>query len=108
MGVLESASAFWTFTTAASTGAVGLKALNVQGVSERFTAYYEAGAGSSAVVQMQTRAGSSSGAYTLIPGTSTLVSTSAAIQQFAGPLDWVRPYATVKSTGAVTVYLLGN
>lgn len=104
----KSASAFWTFSTAATTGASGLKAVNLFGVSERFTAIYEAGAGSSATLRLETCMGSSGGTYVALPGTSTAVSTSASIQQFAGPLEWIRPYATVKSTGALTVYLRGN
>lgn len=106
MGDLESASMMWTFSTAASTGAVGLKAFNARGQSERFTAYMEAGTGSSATVRIETCMGSSAGTYVSLG--STTLSTSAAILQFAGPLEWIRPYATVKSTGALTVRLMGN
>ncbi len=108
MGALESASMIWTFSTAASTGAVGLKAFDAQGVSERFSVIYEAGPGSSATLRMETAMGSSAGTYVPVTGTSTAVSTSVSLQQFAGPLQWIRPYATVKSTGALTVRLMGN
>jgi hypothetical protein len=108
MGALESASMVWTFSTLASTGAVGLKAFNAQGISERFTVIYEAGTGSSATLRMETAMGSSSATYVPVTGTSTAVSTSVSLQQFAGPLEWIRPYATVKSTGALTVRLMGN
>src|SRR3990167_7421361 len=108
MGIPDSAHAFWTFSTATTTGAAGLKAFNARGYSERFTALYEAGAGSSATLRLETAMCSSGGTYVPIPGTSTGVSTSASVQQFAGPLEWIRPYATVKSTGALTVTLMGN
>jgi len=108
MGVLDSAHAFWTFSTAATTGASGLKAFNASGLSGRFSVIYNAGTGSSATLRMETAMGSSGSAYAPIAGTSTAVSTSASLQQFAGPLEWIRPFATVKSTGALTVTLLGN
>ena len=98
---------FWTFSTATTTGASGLKAFHADGLSDRYTAFIEAGAGSSATVRIEGRMGSSSGAYADITGTTT-VSTSARFVTFAGPHEWLRPYATVKSTGALTVYLRGN
>lgn len=107
MGAMESAQFHWDFLAAASTG--GLKAVNARGRSERFTAYYEAGPGTTGTVRLETRSGSSSGPYATISGTSTAVSTSGvAVFQFAGPLEWVRPYCAAKTTGTLSVDLLGN
>ena len=105
MGILNSAHAKWDFLGTASTGA--LKAVNVRGYSERFTAYLETGPGCTATVRMETRSGSSAGPYGVLG--STTLSTSAVIpMQFNGPLEWIRPYCVAKTTGPLSVELFGN
>lgn len=107
MGFPDSARAKWTYIDNTSTGA--LKAVNMRGLSERFSAFYEASAGCTGTVRMEARAGSSAGPYATIGGTSTSLSTSqVSLQQFAGPLEWVRPYCQAKTTGTITVELFGN
>jgi len=107
MGFEDSAHASWTYIDNTSTGA--LKARNMFGLSERFSAFYEASAGCTGSIRMEARAGSSAGPYATITGTSTSLSTSqVSLQQFAGPLEWVRPYVTAKTSGTITVTLFGN
>lgn len=105
MGVPDSAHAKWTFLETASTGA--LKAQDMRGYSERFTGYCETGPGCTATIRWESRAGSSAGVYATLA--STTISTGAVnIQQFAGPLQWVRPYCVAKTTGVLTAELFGN
>lgn len=105
MGIEHSAHAQWTFAAAATTG--GLKAQNMRGYSERFSAYIETGPGCTATVRLESRAGSSAGPYATL-GSTTLTTSVMNIQQFAGPLEWVRPYCVAKTTGVLTVELFGN
>lgn len=95
----------WEFPAAATTG--GLKAFDAKGYSQSLTFYIETGAGCTATVQIQTRAGSSSGAYATL---STTTNSTAAMNvvQFLGPLAWVRPYCPAKTTGGLFVRLMGN
>lgn len=107
MAILET-SAKWTFVEPASTGAVGLKAIDCHGYAQALSFYVESGPGCTATVNIQTRVGSSSGAWanlcTLVMDSTTAMK----VVQFLGPLGWVRPYATAKTTGTLTVELLGN
>lgn len=105
MGIENSAHAVWTFAEAATTGA--LKAQNVRGVSDRFTAYLETGPGCTATVRLESRGGSSAGPYGVL-GSTTLTTSAVIPMQFAGPLEWVRPYCAAKTTGVLTVALFGN
>lgn len=106
MPMLET-SMLWTLT---STGTG--KAFNCRGYAQGLTFYAETSSGCTCTLQIQTRAGSSAGAQT--PGAwgvlSTLNCTLSDVQvdQYMGPLEWVRPRVTDKNTGTVTIYLLGN
>src|SRR5687768_151708 len=105
MGILDSGHAKWTFLETASTGA--LKAVNMRGYSERFTGYIETGPGCTATVRFESRAGSSAGPYAPL-GSTTMTTGAMNVQQFAGPLEWVRPYCVAKTTGVLTAELFGN
>ena len=105
MPILET-SAKWTFAAAASTGA--LKAHNCNGGAQALSFYIETGPGCTATVNIQTRSGSSSGAYATLSTTAMSDTSAVAIVQFLGPLEWVRPYCTAKTTGVLTVHLIGN
>jgi hypothetical protein len=102
---IQEASNFWTLSTTTSTG--GGKAFNTKGYAQSLSFYIETGAGCTATVQIQSRSGSSSGPYAVLSTTSPSTS-SVNVVQFLGPLEWVRPYVTSKSTGDLTVRLLGN
>lgn len=105
MGIENSGHAKWEFLASASTGA--LKAVNMRGFSDRFTGYLEAGPGCTATIRLETRSGSSAGPYAAL-GSTTLSTSGIAIMQFAGPLEWVRPYCVAKTTGTLTAELFGN
>lgn len=96
----------WTFSTNASTAA--LKAFDAKGYAQSLTFYIETDAGCTATVQIQSRAaGSSSGPYATLSTTANSTS-QVNVVQFMGPLGWVRPYCPAKTTGGLTVRLLGN
>lgn len=95
----------WSFAETATTGA--LKAFDTKGYSQSLTFYVESGPGCTATVQLQTRVGSSSGVYATL-STSNNSTSVVNVVQFLGPLGWVRPYCTAKTTGTLTVRLLGN
>ena len=96
----------WTFT--GSTG--GGKAIRVSPAASKFSVYFTTSSGCTATVDFQTAAESSVGPWaTLSP--STAMSTGACLlQQFDGPLAWVRPFVTAikASTDVVGVRLLAN
>lgn len=99
------ASQKWTFT---STGSG--KAFDVRGYSQGITFGIESSSGCTGVTQLLHRMGSSAGPYSVI---STIVSTLGEFttDQFMGPLEWVKPRVTDKtsgSTASITVYLQGN
>ena len=95
----------WTYAAAASTG--GAKAFNCQGYAQQLTAYIETGAGCTATIRMESRAGSSAGPYATLTSTS-LTTSQCVLQSFNGPVEWVRPYVTSKSTGDLFITLIGN
>lgn len=104
MAVLET-SYRWDFEAAASTRAT-LKAFHTKAYAQALSFYIESGPGCTASVVLESRAGSSSGVYQAL-STQTLSTSAVAVVQLLGPLAWVRPRAD-KSTGALTVTLLGN
>lgn len=106
MGALNSAHMAWDFLGTASTGA--LKAVNMRGVPERFTGYFETGPGCTATVRWESRCGSSSGVYGSITASTAMATGAMKIEQFAGPLEWVRPYCVAKTTGTLSATLFGN
>jgi hypothetical protein len=104
MPILETRNS-WTFAATASTGA--LKAYDVRASAQSLSFYVEAGPGCTATVNIQTRFGSSSGAYATL-STVNLSTGTVSVVQFLGPLSWVRPYCVAKTTGVLTVELIGN
>ena len=106
MGVDDSAHTKWNFLDTASTGA--LKAQNVRGFSDRFTAFIETGPGCTATVRLEARAGSSAGPYGPVTNSTALSTSAVKVEQFAGPIEWIRPYCTAKTTGTLSVELFGN
>ena len=105
MGGDNSAHYKWTFLETASTG--GLKAVDTKGYSERFTGYFETGPGCTATIRWETRTGSSAGPYAVL-GSTTMTTSASNVQQFAGPVQWIRPYCVAKTTGVLTATLYGN
>jgi hypothetical protein len=105
MAILE-AHSVWTLT---STGTG--KAVSLSPGTRQLSAYYETSSISTGTIQLQTRAGSSAGPYVGLSA-STVISTGAVLlQQFSGPLEWVRPYCSALSTAAgsqIRVTLWGN
>ena len=96
----------WTLSTAASTGPSSV-AFDTKGFAQSLSFYIETGPGCTATVQIQSRVGNSTGPYATLSTTS--MSTSAvSLVQFLGPMGWVRPNVASKSTGDLTVRLLGN
>lgn len=106
MGIENSAHAKWEFLATASTGA--LKAQDMRGFSERFSGYFETGPGCTATVRWESRAGSSAGPYMAMTASTALSTSAVKVEQFAGPLQWVRPYCVAKTTGVLTAELFGN
>ena len=105
MPILEN-SYGWTAAAAASTGA--LKAYNARGSATELSFYVETGPGCSATIQIQSRISSSAGPYAVV---STVINGSTSqmnLVQVLGPLEWVRPYVVSKTTGVLTVQLIGN
>ena len=95
----------WDFSTTASTGP--LKAVDFRGTAQRVTLYVETDAGCTATVQIQARVGSSVGPYAVMSSCNNSTSGLTVIQ-LNGPLGWVRPNCQAKSTGGLTVTMLGN
>ena len=108
-----SISGQWTFTSSG----VG-KAIQGTGHDVAYAWQIETSSGCTAVVQIQTRMGSSGGddssgyghPYNAI---ATVVCTVSDVQtaQFLGPLGWMKPRVTDKTAGAtnvITIRLMGN
>ena len=103
--ILE-AKRVWTIT--GTTG--GAKAYNPSPMASYFSCYFVSSSDCTATMQMQTAVGSSAGPWVNL-GASTAISTgAAALHQFNGPLEWVRPYCTAISSvsDVVTVTLIAN
>lgn len=100
----------WTFT---STGAG--EAFNSRGMAQGLSFYIETSSGCTATVQIQSRAGDTTG-INAVPAWGVLSTVNCTlgqvnVDQFMGPLEFVRPRVTDKtagSTASVVVYLLGN
>jgi len=94
----------WNAEATATTG--GLEARQVCGRVRQFTFAFETGPGCTCTVQMQAGPSSAGPWASLI--TSANLSTSAyQVQQMAGPVPWVRPYVTAKTTGVLTIAAWG-
>lgn len=104
----------WTVT---STGAGKAHATNPE--ASQFSFYFSGTFGSSATgstaatatVQVQAAFGSSAGPWISMGVASTLSHTnSVVLHQFAGPLEWVRPYVSAQSasTETITCRLMAN
>jgi len=95
----------WVWAETASTG--GGAAAQVRGKVERFTFGYTTGPGCTCTVQMQA-APESTGPWASLLTTENLSTSAYVVHQMSGPLAWVRPYVTAKTTGALTIEALGN
>lgn len=105
MPILESDFS-WTLTTTTSTGA-STSPFDSRGMSQSLSFYIETGPGCTATVNIQSRVGNSSGPYATL-STTSLSTSAVTLVQFLGPMGWVRPNVASKSTGDLTVRLLGN
>jgi hypothetical protein len=104
MGMVESDFS-WIFSTTNSTAAV--EPFDAKGYAQALSFYIESDSGCTATVQIHSRIGSSSGPYAVL--STTVMSTGAVtLVQFLGPMGWIKPHATSKSTGGLTVRLIGN
>ena len=95
----------WTWSTTTST--VAMEAHDCRGYAQSISFYVETGAGCTATVNVQTRAESSNGPYASL-STTSMSTGSVQILQFLGPMSWMRPYVTSKSTGDLTIRLMGT
>jgi hypothetical protein len=95
----------WTWTTVATTGA--MDARQVRGRVERFTFGFQTDAGCTCTVQMQAGP-ESTGPWASLMAAANLGTSAFQVQQMSGPLAWVRPYVTAKTTGVLTVEAFGN
>ena len=94
----------WVTATAASSG--GLTAARVRGMADNFTFSYATDAGCTCTVQMQ--AGQEeTGPWASLLTTANLSTSAHTIHQMSGPLRWIRPYLTAKSTGVLTIEAIG-
>lgn len=105
MAILES-DYQWIYSTAASTGA-STTAFDSRGMSQSLSFYIETGPGCTATINIQSRVGTSTGPYATL-STTSLSTGAVSLVQFLGPMGWVRPYVTSKSTGDLSIRLLGN
>ena len=96
----------WTFT--GSTG--GGKAVRVTPEASLFSVYFTTSSGCTATVGLQTCAGSSAGPWANLSPSTAMSTGATLIQQFNGPLEWVRPFVTAikASTDVVTAFVLAN
>lgn len=96
------------WTVSGTTG--GGKAYKLNGEASLITCYFASSSGCTATVQMQTCVGSSAGPWVGLGNSTALSTGAAAVHQFSGPLEWIRPYCSdIKaSTDVVTVRLLAN
>lgn len=91
----------WTWAEAASTGRAADPAF-VRGKVSQFTFGFQTGAGCTATVQMQT-APESTGPWASLLAAANLSTSAYQVQQMAGPLDWLAPYVTAKTTGVLVI-----
>jgi len=96
----------WAWAETASTGG-STQVATVLGHVEQFQFNFWTGAGCTCTVQMQ--AGPTVDGPWASLMTSEALSTSAyVVQQMAGPLQFLRPYVTAKTTGTLTIEVFGN
>jgi hypothetical protein len=95
----------WTLT---STG--GGKAVRAAPEASLFSVYFTTSSGCTATVSLQTCAESSAGPWVDLSASTAMSTGATLIQQFTGPLVWLRPYvpAIKASTDVVTVYVIAN
>jgi len=94
----------WAFAEPATPGA--LTAVQVSGCVHQFTFQFVSGAGCTATLQMQAAA-ESTGPWVGLMTAANLSTGASQVQQMAGPLAWLRPYCTAKTTGVLQVYGTG-
>ena len=90
----------WTAAEANTTGA--LTAYAVLAPVQQFTFGFETGPGCTCTVQMQA-APASSGPWASLIVAANLSTSAYQVQQMAGPLAWLRPYITAKTTGVLII-----
>ena len=97
----------WTWVETATTGG-STRIAEVRGRVAQFTFGFQTGPGCTCTVQMQ--AGPSvDGPWLDLFSTAVSLSTSAyAVQQMSGPLAYLRPYVTAKTTGTLVIEGFGN
>lgn len=98
----------WQLT---STGTA--KAYNLKGYSQGVSFYAETSSGCTATIQIQTRAGSSASTGSTptpfaVLSTINLSTGAVVVDQFMGPLAWVRPRVTDKNAGTILLRVLAN
>ena len=91
----------WSWDSAASTGG-STRVATVRGCVSQFTFGFWSDANCTATVQMQAGA-TVDGPWASLIATANLSTTAYVVQQMAGPLSFLRPYVTAKSTGALTI-----
>lgn len=109
MAILEN-SQKWTFTSTGSGDA-----FNARGLAQGLTWYVESSSGCTATIQLQSRAGDTTGINAVakwgVLSTVNCTLGDLVIDQFMGPVEFVRPRVTDKtagSTASIVIYLLGN
>lgn len=96
----------WTWVETATTGA-STQISAVGGKVQQFTFGFQTGAGCTCTVQMQA-APSTSGPWVGLLTTANLSTSGYAVHQLAGPLAYLRPYVTAKTTGTLVIEAFGN
>src|SRR5512144_290306 len=94
----------WTTVDAATTG--GLKAVYTHGDLTEWAFYVQTATASTATIALQSAAVSSAGPWATICSTDLAANTAVRFSG-EGPLLWVRPYITAKTTGICTMRLVG-
>lgn len=104
MAMMSEAHAKWTTS---STG--GGKAQPLSRAMTHLSVYFTTSSGCTATVALQTCAGSTLGPWVTLSASTAMSSGACLLQQFSGPLDYVRPYVSAikASTDVVTTELLG-
>ena len=99
-------SAKWTWVEANTTGA-STQVEQIRGRVRQFTFGFQTDAGCTCTVQMQA-APESTGPWANLIAAATLSTSAYQVQQMAGPLAYLRPYVTAKTTGGLVIEGFGN
>ena len=96
----------WVWSTAASTGG-STQIATVRGKVERLTFTFQSDSGCTCTVQMQAGP-STSGPWASLMAAANLSTAQFQVQQMAGPVAYLRPYVSAKTTGGLTIEAFGN